>query len=241
MKKKVLIVEDELEVAELEKDYLELSDFEVTIETDGIKGQEMAMSGQYDMLILDIMLPGVSGFEICKLYREKFLTPVIMVSARGEGSDKVHGLGLGADDYVTKPFNPSELVARVKTHMRRYESLINASSGTPGGNGVLVMGEIKIDTKARRVHVRGKEKVFTLKEFELLCYFAQNPNTVFSKTDLYRAIWADSPDQVPNKKELATITVHIKKVRDKIEENSSDPHYIETLWGSGYRFNPNME
>lgn len=241
MKRKVLIIEDEMKFAELEKDYLELSDFEVTIETDGLKGQEKAMSGQYDMLILDIMLPGVDGYEICKRYREKFLTPVIMVSARGEDSDKVHGLGLGADDYVTKPFNPSELVARAQTHMRRYESLINASSGTSVDNDVIAMGEIKIDTRARRVHVRGKETSFTQKEFDLLCHFAKNPNTVFSKTDLYRTIWADSSDQVPNKKELATVTVHIKKVRDKIEVDSSDPHYIETLWGSGYRFNPNIE
>lgn len=237
MKRKVLIVEDEMDIAELEKDYLELSDFEVTIETDGTKGKEKAMSGQYDMLILDIMLPGIDGYKICKMYREKFLTPVIMVSAKGDGDDKVHGLGLGADDYVTKPFNPSELVARVKTHMTRYESLISVSAGRPVDNDVIVTGEIEIDTRARRVFVRGEEKTFTQKEFDLLCYFAKNPNTVFSKADLYANVWGYSLDSVPDKNEIATVTVHIKKVRDKIEEDSAKPRYIETLWGSGYRFN----
>ena len=238
MKRKVLIVEDEMAIAELEKDYLELSDFEVTIETDGLKGRDKAMSGQYDILILDIMLPGIDGYKICKMYREKFLTPVIMVSAKGENSDKVLGLGLGADDYVTKPFNPSELVARVKTHMTRYESLINLSVGRPMDDDVIVTGEIEIDTRARRVYVRGEEEAFTMKEFDLLCHFAKNPNTVFSKADLYEKVWGyPVNDDTMDKNAIATVTVHIKKVRDKIEEDSSKPRYIETLWGSGYRFN----
>lgn len=229
--KKILIVEDELQIAELEKDYLELHDFEVTIETDGLEGEKKAMSGEYDLLILDVMLPGESGFKICKKFREKYLAPVIMVTAKKEDGDKIEGLEFGADDYITKPFSPSELVARVKAHLNRYEVLTNQAEER--ASDVIVTGDIRIDKTARRVFVRGEEKTFTMKEFDLLCYFASNPDTVLSKEVLFEKIWGLTSVG----SDIATVTVHIKKIREKIEEDSSHPRYIETTWGTGYRFN----
>lgn len=226
--KKILIVEDELPIAELEKDYLELSDFEVTIETDGIEGEAKAMSGEYDLLILDVMLPGQDGFEICRKYREKYLAPVIVVSAKKEDIDKIHGLGLGADDYMTKPFSPSELVARVKAHLARYERLIGSSVDE---NEIIEIRGLKIDTTARRVWVNGEEKSFTTKEFDLLTFLAGHPNHVYSKEELFREIW-----DMESVGDIATVTVHIKKIREKIEYDTSHPQYIETIWGVGYRF-----
>lgn len=229
--KKILIVEDELPIAELEKDYLELSDFEVTIETDGVEGGKKAMSGEYDMLILDVMLPGQDGFEICRKYREKFLAPVIMVSAKKEDIDKIHGLGLGADDYMTKPFSPSELVARVKAHLNRYETLVDKVPTKESENEMIEVGDLKIDKTARRVFVRGEERSLTSKEFDLLYFLAKNPNHVFPKEELFQQIWGVGPIG-----DIATVTVHIKKIREKIEEDTSNPEYIETIWGVGYRF-----
>ena len=226
--KKILIVEDELPIAELEKDYLELSDFEVTIETDGIEGEAKAMSGEYDLLILDVMLPGQDGFEICRKYREKYLAPVIVVSAKKEDIDKIHGLGLGADDYMTKPFSPSELVARVKAHMERYNRLVGSSVVK---NDIIEIRGIKIDKTARRIWVNGEEKTFTTKEFDLLTFLAENPNRVFTKAELFRQIW-----DMESVGDIATVTVHIKKIREKIEFNTAKPQYIETIWGVGYRF-----
>ena len=229
--RKILIVEDEMPIAELEKDYLELSDFEVTIENDGNEGAKKAMTGEYDLLILDLMLPGKDGFEICREYREKILAPVIMVSAKKEDIDKIHGLGMGADDYMTKPFSPSELVARVKAHLNRYDALTEAAAGPQEENEVIVAGDLKIDRTARRVFIRGVEKTFTTKEFDLLFFLAKNPNHVFSKEELFQEIWG-----TPSVGDIATVTVHIKKLREKIEEDTSNPEYIETIWGVGYRF-----
>jgi len=229
--KKILIVEDELPIAELEKDYLELSDFEVTIETDGIEGEKKAMTGEYDLLILDVMLPGQDGFEICRKYREKYLSPVIMVSAKKEDIDKIHGLGLGAYDYMTKPFSPSELVARVKAHLNRYETLMDHNGAKENENEMIEVAELKIDRTARRVFVRGEEKNLTSKEFDLLYFLAKNPNHVFPKEELFQQIWGVGPIG-----DIATVTVHIKKIREKIEVDTSNPEYIETIWGVGYRF-----
>lgn len=226
--KKILIVEDELPIAELEKDYLELSDFEVTIETDGIEGEAKAMSGEYDLLILDVMLPGQDGFEICRKYREKYLAPVIVVSAKKEDIDKIHGLGLGADDYMTKPFSPSELVARVKAHLARYDRLTGSAAEK---NKVIEIRGLKIDTTARRVWVNGEERTFTTKEFDLLTFLASHPNHVYSKEELFREIW-----DMESIGDIATVTVHIKKIREKVEVDTSNPQYIETIWGVGYRF-----
>jgi DNA-binding response OmpR family regulator len=225
---RILIVEDEEAIAELEKDYLELDGFEVEIANDGATGLERALKEDYDLFILDLMLPEVDGFEICRQIREEKNTPILMVSAKKEDVDKIRGLGLGADDYVTKPFSPSELVARVKAHLARYERLI--SSNMPQNDIVEIRG-IRIDKTARRVWVNGEEKQFTTKEFDLLTFLAQNPNHVFSKEELFREIW-----DMESVGDIATVTVHIKKIREKIEMNTNKPQYIETIWGIGYRF-----
>ena len=237
---KVLIVEDELSIAELEKDYLELSSFEVEIETDGQQGLEKALKNDFDMIILDIMLPGVDGFEICKQIREAKEIPILMVSARKEDIDKIRGLGLGADDYMTKPFSPSELVARVKAHINRYESLTEKSSEKTAKNETIEVGDLKIDRTARRVFVRGEEKNLTSKEFDLLYFLAKNPNHVFPKEELFQRIWDVGPiGENGMVGDIATVTVHIKKIREKIEQDTSNPEYIETIWGVGYRFRAN--
>ncbi|MBO4506086.1 MAG: response regulator transcription factor [Lachnospiraceae bacterium] len=228
MKKKILIIEDEIEIAELEKDYLELSEFEVDIEPNGSKGLEMALGQDYSLIVLDLMLPGTDGFEICKQVREKKDVPILMVSARKDDIDKIRGLGLGADDYMTKPFSPSELVARVKAHLARYERLL----GSPvKENAVIEIRGIRIDKTARRVFINGEEKPFTTKEFDLLTFLASNPNHVYTKDELFREIW-----DMESIGDIATVTVHIKKIREKIEADTSNPQYIETIWGVGYRF-----
>lgn len=225
---KVLIVEDEVAIADLEKDYLELSGFEVEIENDGLVGLKRALEEDFDMFILDLMLPGIDGFEICRQIREEKNTPILMVSAKKDDIDKIRGLGLGADDYITKPFSPSEMVARVKAHLARYERLI--ASNTPENDMVEIRG-IRIDKTARRVWINGEEKQFTTKEFDLLTFLAENPNHVFTKEELFREIW-----DMESVGDIATVTVHIKKIREKIEMNTNKPQYIETIWGVGYRF-----
>lgn len=228
MMKKILIIEDEESIAELEKDYLELSGFEVEIDNDGESGLMKALQGEYDLFVLDLMLPGVDGFEICRKVREVKNTPIIMVSAKKEDIDKIRGLGLGADDYITKPFSPSEMVARVKAHLARYERLIG--SGMPD-NEIIEMRGLKIDKTARRVWVNGEERNFTTKEFDLLTFLAQNPNHVYTKEELFSKIW-----DMESIGDIATVTVHIKKIREKVEMDTSNPQYIETIWGVGYRF-----
>ena len=225
---KILIVEDEKDIAELEKDYLELSGFEVEIATDGTTGLDKALKEDYDLYILDLMLPGVDGFEICKRIRDVKDTPILMVSAKKDDIDKIRGLGLGADDYVTKPFSPSERVARVKAHLARYDRLIGSQAQK---NEVIQIRGLKIDRTARRVWVNGEEKQFTTKEFDLLTFLAMNPNHVFTKEELFRNIW-----DMESVGDIATVTVHIKKIREKVEMDTSKPQYIETIWGVGYRF-----
>ena len=225
---KILIVEDEVAIAELEKDYLELSGFDVGMQHTGDAGLKAALNEDFNLIILDLMLPNVDGFEICKKVREKKNTPIIMVSAKKEDIDKIRGLGLGADDYMTKPFSPSELVARVKAHLARYERLVG--SGVKANEIIEIRG-IKIDKTARRVYVNGEEKAFTTKEFDLLTFLAENPNHVFTKEELFNKIW-----DMESIGDIATVTVHIKKIREKIEFNTSKPQYIETIWGVGYRF-----
>ncbi len=225
---KILIVEDEESIADLERDYLELSGFEVEIENSGDIGLQRALNEEFDLLILDLMLPGVDGFEICKKVREVKNTPIIMVSAKKDDIDKIRGLGLGADDYMTKPFSPSELVARVKAHLARYERLIGSSVQE---NEIIEIRGLKIDKTARRVYVDDEEKAFTTKEFDLLTFLAQNPNHVFTKEELFQKIW-----DMESVGDIATVTVHIKKIREKIEVNTAKPQYIETIWGVGYRF-----
>ena len=225
---KILIIEDETAIAELEKDYLELSDFEVMIETSGDVGLSRALKEEFDLIILDLMLPGMDGFEVCRQIRQIKNIPILMVSAKREDIDKIRGLGLGADDYITKPFSPSELVARVKAHLASYQRLVGTDAHR---NEWVEIRGIKIDKTARRVYINEEEKNFTTKEFDLLCFLAQNPNRVFSKEELFREIW-----EMESVGDIATVTVHIKKIREKIEVDTANPQYIETIWGVGYRF-----
>lgn len=226
----ILIIEDELSIAELEKDYLEMAGFDAEIETDGTKGLARSISEPFDMYILDLMLPGTDGFEILRSIREKKMVPVLLVSAKKDDIDKILGLGLGADDYITKPFSPGELVARVKAHLNRYESLTSGTSKLP--DNIVEIRGLRIDKTARRVWVNGEEKSFTSREFSLLTFLAENPNRVFKKEELFSRIWGmESAGS-----DIATVTVHVKKLREKIELGTGKPQYIETIWGVGYRF-----
>ena len=228
-KQTILIIEDEEAIAELERDYLERAGFHVEIETDGDRGLKRATDGDFSLIVLDLMLPGMDGFEVCRRLRERKNIPIVMVSAKKDDMDKIRGLGFGADDYVTKPFSPSELTARVKAHLARYERLVG--SAQPQGNEIVEIRGLRIDKDARRVYLNGEEKIMTNKEFDLLTYLAERPNRVFTKDELFRAIW-----DMEAVGEVATVTVHIKKIREKIEVSSADPQYIETIWGVGYRF-----
>ena len=225
---KILIVEDEETIADLEKDYLELSGFEVEVANDGETGLDIALKEDFDIIILDIMLPGMDGFDICKEIRKEKDIPIIMVSAKKDDIDKIRGLGLGADDYMTKPFSPSELVARVKAHLARYDRLTGSAVEK---NKIIEIRGLRIDTTARRVWVNDVEKTFTTKEFDLLTFLASHPNHVYTKEELFREIW-----DMESIGDIATVTVHIKKIREKVEVDTSNPQYIETIWGVGYRF-----
>jgi DNA-binding response OmpR family regulator len=225
---RILIVEDEQSIAELERDYLEISGYTVDIENSGDKGLQRAMNTGYDLIILDLMLPKVDGFEICRKIRSEKDIPILMVSAKKEDIDKIRGLGLGADDYIIKPFSPSELVARVKAHLSRYERLRGHREMK---NDEIRIRGLLIDKTAHRVFVNEQEVIFTNKEFDLLTYLATNPNRVFSKDQLFDHIWG-----MDSMGDIATVTVHIRKLREKMEQDPSNPQYIETIWGAGYRF-----
>jgi len=225
---RVLIIEDEEAIADLERDYLELSEFEVEVENAGDTGLKKALEGDFDLVILDLMLPGVDGFEVCKKIRAEKNVPILMVSAKKDDIDKIRGLGLGADDYMTKPFSPSELVARVKAHLARYDRLVGTHQKE---NDIVEIRGIRIDKTARRVFIDSEERNFTTKEFDLLTFLAENPNHVYTKDELFREIW--DMDSIGD---IATVTVHIKKIREKIEFDTAKPQYIETIWGVGYRF-----
>ena len=225
---RILIIEDEVAIAQLEKDYLELSSFTVEMAHTGDEGLKRATEENFDLIVLDLMLPGMNGYEVCEKIRKTQDIPIIMVSAKKEDFDKIHGLGMGADDYMTKPFSPSELVARVKAHLARYKRLTNTSQKV---NDYVEVRGIKIDKTARRVYVDGEEKNLTTKEFDLLTFLAENPNKVYTKEELFREIW--DMDSVGD---IATVTVHIKKIREKIDGKATKSQYIETIWGVGYRF-----
>ena len=225
---RILVVDDEDKIRAIIRKYGEFEGYEITEAHDGMEAVEICRKEDFDLIILDLMLPEIDGFEICRQVREAKNTPIIMVSAKKDDIDKIRGLGLGADDYMTKPFSPSELVARVKAHMDRYNRLIGS---TTQKNDIIEIRGIKIDKTARRVWVNGEEKTFTTKEFDLLTFLAQNPNRVFTKEELFREIW-----DMESVGDIATVTVHIKKIREKIEYNNAKPQYIETIWGVGYRF-----
>lgn len=225
--KKVLIIEDDTTIAELQRDYLEINDFQVEIETNGRLGLLKAINENFDLILLDLMLPEVNGFEICKKIRENKDIPILIVSAKTEDIDKVRGFGLGADDFIVKPFSPNELIARVKAHISRYHRFATKVQNDEH----LVIRGLVINKQSRKIYVEGIEKIFTTKEFNLLAFLASNPNIVFSKEILFDRIWGY--DSVGD---ISTVTVHIRKIREKIESNPSTPIYIETVWGAGYRF-----
>lgn len=225
--KRILIIEDDKSIAELERDYLEIEGFSVVIALSGNDGLNKALKEEVDLVLLDLMLPGIDGFQICKAIRTEKDIPILMVSAKKEDIDKIRGLGLGADDYIVKPFSPSELVARVKAHISRYQRLIGKETQS---DGIMVRG-LRIDKGSRRVFVNNHEVTFTAKEFDLLTFFALHPNHVFSKEQLFERLWG-----LDSLGDISTVTVHIRKIREKIEMDPSNPQYIETVWGAGYRF-----
>ena len=223
---KILIVEDDENISRLERDYLEANDFEFDCAFDVVDGLRMARSNVYALLILDIMLPGIDGLEICKAIRETINTPIILVSAKRDDFDKVQGFGFGADDYIVKPFSPSELVARVKAHISRYERLT-----TPPENDVIIINALRIEKNSRRVFYHDQEITFTNKEFDLLATLAQNPNTVYTKEDLISMIW-----KYEAVGDTSTVTVHINRIREKLFAINPNNEIINTVWGKGYRF-----
>lgn len=230
MIKHLLIIEDDQVIAEVEKDYLEASGYSVEIASSGDVGLQKALREEYDLIILDLMLPKVDGFEICKKVREAKNIPILLVSAKKEDVDKIRGLGLGADDYISKPFSLGELVARVKAHLSRYDRLLSENKRNLPKDEIRIRG-IRIDKLARKVYVNGEEIALTSKEYDLLLFLAMHPNWVFSKNELFEKIWG-----LDSLGDIATVTVHVSKLREKIESDPSKPQYIETVWGVGYRF-----
>ncbi|MGV8982525.1 response regulator transcription factor [Clostridium sp.] len=228
MLKKILIIEDDKSIAEIERDFLEISGFETFIVADGIEGLKYASSGEYDLILLDLMLPNLNGYEICKKIRGIIDIPIIMVTARIEDIDKIRGLGLGADDYISKPFSPTELVARVKANLSQYERL---TSGNAFQTEEIQVGNVRINSKTHRIYVDGHEIEFKNKEYELLLFLVTNADVVFNKEILYEKIWG-----IDAYGDSKTVAVHINRLREKIEKDPSNPIHIQTVWGAGYRF-----
>ncbi len=229
MPSRILIIEDDISIAELQRDYLEIHEIEAEIVTDGVEGLNRALNEPFDLIVVDLMLPSMNGFDICRRIREKKNIPLIIVSAKKEDIDKIRGLGLGADDYITKPFSPSEFVARVQAHSKRYKQL----TGSEQAQDYLEMKNIIVDKAARKVFVLGQEVIFTTKEFDLLVFFMEHPNRVWTKEQLFRQLWyMDDLDG-----DVFTVVVHVGRIRDKLKKGKLSELPIETIWGSGYRFN----
>jgi len=227
--KKILIVEDDISIGEVERDYLEISGFQVTVMNDGLQGYQEALKNEYDLVILDVMLPNMDGFNISRELRMRKDMPIIMVTARTDEIDKIRGLGLGIDDYITKPFSPNELVARVKAHLSRYDLLKNKSAVSV--QEIIEARNIIVNTEMRQVFVNDKEIELTAKEYELLLLLISTPNKVFTKDEIFEKVWGFNSER-----DIPTITVHIRKLREKIEFDPSNPEYIQTVWGVGYKF-----
>lgn len=226
---RILIIEDETTIAQLERDYFELNGFSVDLCHTGTEGLQRALHGEYNLIIIDLQLPGMDGFGLCSQIRRVHEVPILIVSAKKDEIDKIRAFNLGADDYITKPFSPSELVARAKAHLTRYERLLGKQEPTQKDE-IHIRGLV-IDRASRRVYVRNQEVLFTAREFGLLEFLASNPNRVYSKSDLFERIWG-----MDSSGDIATVTVHIRKLREKIEVDPSNPQYIDTVWGAGYRF-----
>ena len=230
--KKILIIEDDVSIAEIERDFLEINGFTAELRHDGHSGLAEGLRGGYDLILLDIMLPGLDGYEICRRLRGNVNVPILMVTARSEDVDKVRGLGLGADDYICKPFSPTELVARVRANLAQFERLTAAAAGQERDeNRDIVLGALRLNPQTRRVYVREAEVELKNKEFELLCYLVSNPDKVFTKEQLYESIWG--MDALGDTK---TVAVHVNRLREKIEADPQNPVHIQTVWGVGYRY-----
>ncbi len=229
--KKILIIEDDLAIAEIERDYLEIEGFSAEIAGDGIEGLSKALTGTFDLVVLDLMLPGMDGFTVCKKIREEVNIPIIMVTARQDDIDKIRGLGIGADDYVEKPFSPQVLVARIKSHISRYERLTKFNDKIDNKDSMITSGGITLQPNTYSVLVEGKEIQLKSKEFELLFFLMSNPDIVFSREYLYEKIWGQDAYGYD-----ATVAVHINRIRKKIEKDFSEPEYLVTVWGAGYKF-----
>jgi len=227
---KILIIEDDVSIAKIQSDFLKINGFDVNVKADGQQGLNEALTGQYDLILLDLMLPSMDGFEICKRVREKLAIPILMVTAKIEDVDKIRGFGTGADDYISKPFSLPELVARVKANLAQFERIKSVTSPTPEGKEIN-FGSIKLNQQTRRVQVDGVEIELKTKEFDLLSFLMTNPDIVFSKEHLYERLWGMDAFG-----DLKTVTVHINRLRDKIEKDPQNPIYIHTVWGAGYRF-----
>ncbi len=223
---KILIIEDDPSIARIEKDYLELSQFSVTIKENGESGLAEALTGQYDLVLLDVMLPGMDGFQVCSRLREKLDIPILMVTARIEDTDKIRGLGMGADDYIEKPFSPSVLVARIRANLKQYARLRQGAD-----DRTLRSGELRVETDSRRVFVGEREVELKNREYELLYFFMTNPNIVFDRETLYERVWG-----MEAMGDNATVSVHINRLREKLERDPAEPKYIQTVRGAGYRF-----
>ncbi|GHV80338.1 DNA-binding response regulator [Spirochaetia bacterium] len=237
---RILIIEDDDTIADLERDFLEINGFETARESDGVKGMERALSGGFDLILLDLMLPGLDGYALCRAIRDKINVPILMVTARGEEIDKVRGLGLGADDYITKPFTPSELVARIKSHIARFKRIFESAAASRPVNDIvvsnivandIVVGDLTINPGTRRVFISETEIELANKEYELLFFLASNPEIVFDKEKLYDKIWGETLYG-----DLNTVKEHINRLRKKIEKDPANPTHIQTVWGAGYRF-----
>lgn len=227
--KYILIIEDDISIAEIERDFLEIEGFQTFIAEDGNTGLKEALSGKYDLILLDIMLPGLDGYDICRKIRGKTAVPILMVTAKTEEVDKLRGLGIGADDFIEKPFSPTELVARVKANLAQYDRINRLSENNK--NDELQVGHIRINQSTHRVYVSNQEIELKNKEYELLLFLVSNPDIVFSKERLYECIWGMDAFG-----DLKTVAVHINRLREKIEKDPQNPVYIKTVWGAGYRF-----
>jgi len=227
MTKRVLVIEDDVSIAEIERDFLEINGFSATLRFDGRQGLEEALHGGYDLILLDLMLPGMDGFELCRRLRGTVDVPILMVTARSEDLDKVRGLGLGADDYICKPFSPTELVARVRANLAQYERLKSGARV----NADITIGALRLNPQSRRVYVLDEEVELKNKEFELLHFLVSNPDVVFTKEQLYERIWG--MDALGDTK---TVAVHINRLREKIEKDPQNPVHVQTVWGAGYRY-----
>ena len=226
--KRILIVEDDADIAAIERDYLELGGYAVTIAPDGTTGLDAALHQPFDLILLDVMLPGIDGFAICKQVRAEKDIPILMVTARGEDVDKIRGLGFGADDYIEKPFSPSVLVARVKAHLAQYARLKPCTDAPKS----ITVGSLTVDPAARRITKNGVEIPLKNKEYELLFFLMRHPEQVFSREDLYELIWG-----LESMGDNITVAVHINRLREKIEDTPADPKLLQTVWGVGYRLN----